>query len=192
MNLACVATRVAFGIEAAKKKQKKKKTDFLSLQVEYSAHIDLSISINFIGGTKTILKSINDELKKAFKEGMHNVANDFELQSSDARVKFVKNSVKKVESQKKRRDLSLSPKPSYLVNVGVAIIVDFEGEVDKDNLESKIQNELTSSVQNGLTVVANKFDLQNTTAKIEAVNMELAINDETAVDIDLDIDELEK
>jgi uncharacterized protein YajQ (UPF0234 family) len=189
MDLDCVAIRVAFGIEAAKKK---KKVDFLTSQIEYSAHIDLSISINFFGGTKTILKSINTELKRAIKEGMHVVANDFELQSSDARVKFVKNSIKRLEDTKKQKSTSLAPKPSYLVNVGVSIIVDFEGEVDKDDLEVKIQNELTSSVQNGLTVVANKFDLKSTTAKIEAVNMELAVNDETAIDTDLDIDELEK
>jgi hypothetical protein len=86
----------------------------------------------------------------------------------------------------------VSPKTEYSAHIDLSITVNFEGDVAKDILEKKIQNELIAAIQNGMTVVAEEFDLQSTTARVKPIKMELAINDQAAVEDDIESTEIEE
>jgi hypothetical protein len=94
---------------------------------------------------------------------------------------------KQIEKPKRKRvskpkaDFT-TPKTEYSAHIDLSIIIDFEGNVAKEALKKKIQNELISAIQNGMTIVAEEFDLQSTVARVKAVNMELAVNDQAAIE----------
>lgn len=85
-----------------------------------------------------------------------------------------------------------TPKTEYSAHIDLAIDVDFEGDAPKEALKKKIQNELISAIENGLTIVAEEFGLQSTTARVKPIKMELAVNDQAAIEDDLVEDDTEE
>src|SRR5512136_613724 len=86
----------------------------------------------------------------------------------------------------------VAPKTEYSAHIDLSITVNFEGDVAKDIIEKKIQNELIAAIQNGMTIVAEEFGLQSTTARVKPIKMELAINDQAAIEDDVESAEIEE
>ena len=82
----------------------------------------------------------------------------------------------------------VTPKTEYSAHIDLSITVEFEGDVAKEALEKKIQSELIAAIQNGMTIVADEFDLQSATAHVKPIRMELAVNDQAAIEDDMDTD----
>jgi len=103
------------------------------------------------------------------------------------RKKDTKNTKKPKRVSKPKADFT-TPRTEYSAHIDLSITVDFEGNAAKEALEKKIQSELIAAIQNGMTIVAEEFDLQSTVARVKAVNMELAVNDQAAIEDDIDTD----
>jgi hypothetical protein len=76
----------------------------------------------------------------------------------------------------------LEPITEYSCQVELSITVNFEGNVDKENLLNKVKYELTSAVQTGMTTVARDFDLKSNGATIHPIKMQCDSNSDSLVE----------
>jgi hypothetical protein len=59
----------------------------------------------------------------------------------------------------------------------IQLILNFEGQAEKQKLLKKLRNELISAIQTGVGITANEFDLGVTGVYVKPISIQCDIND---------------
>lgn len=103
-----------------------------------------------------------------------------------------KGSKKKVSKKPSRRtsrprkeihmnDMSI-PSTEYSVHMDLTLSVEFEGNVEKPVLITKLKQEIVSSIESGITSAARSLDLSANNLRVKPLKVDLVINDAASLD----------
>lgn len=85
------------------------------------------------------------------------------------------------------RENVLKPETEYSAQCELVLSADFEGPVTKGSLSNKLRAELTAAIKQALTITANDMGLKSTGVTIQPIKFEVAVNDPTDLEDDLDV-----
>jgi len=82
-----------------------------------------------------------------------------------------------------RQDIT-RPKTEYSANMDISMSCDFEGNIAKQTLISKLKAEIVAAIESGVTSVARSFDLEPSNLRVKPVKVDFVVNDTMSLDED--------
>ena len=78
------------------------------------------------------------------------------------------------------------PETEYSARVEIAFSVDFEGQVAKDVLVKKIQDEIVSSLESSVKIISRELRLRPGRVLVKPLRIEVAMNDQASSDEEME------